>query len=397
MKSNNEKQTIEKMRRFLIWRFIVIVLIVAMVELLIMELLDRQLFPILQWYFLKNVSNNSISGEQILYVVVIYLAEYLLRMIGIFLSPEGKNTINTLILWVENYVNSKIPALSGNLSITQMGNLESLAFLGILIAALIVILLPPVVGAVCYAWFATREIRKLEKERDAAKREHDRRRNLMLSDIAHDLRTPITTISGYAKALADGVVTDEGKKQEYLQAMQVKSARMNELIQLLFDYVKLDSEGFRLNRETFDICELLRQNAALVYSDIEEAGMELDIDIPDDVCLIYADKLQMSRVITNLLNNAIKHNETGIRILLSLKIEDGKVYITVADTGNVISPEIATHIFDPFVMGDDSRSSRGGNGLGLSIAHKIIEMHGWKLGLEQKIPSFTKAFVMIIS
>lgn len=396
MKHNDEKRTMEKMRGFLIRNFITIVFIVLVAELLIMAVFSGRLFPVLQWYFLKNVSNISISGEQTVLVLVIYLVEYLLRLLGIFLSPNGKNTINTFILWVEGYVNSKIPALNGSQSITQMSNPESVIFGLILFGTLLLLLIPPVLGALWFAWLTTREIRKLEKARDDAKKELDSRRNLMLSDIAHDLRTPITTISGYAKALADGVVTDEAKKQEYLQAIQVKSARMNDLIQLLFEYVKLDSEGFRLNRQTFDVSELLRQNAALIYSDIEEAGMQFDIDIPEDICMIYADQLQMSRVITNLLNNAIKHNEAGTRIALSLKIKENTVYITVADTGTAILPEVAEHIFEPFVMGDESRSSRGGTGLGLSIAHKIIQMHGWRLELKQNFAGYTKAFMIII-
>ena len=396
MKHNDEKRTMEKMRGFLIRNFITIVFIVLVAELLIMAVFSGRLFPVLQWYFLKNVSNISISGEQTVLVLVIYLVEYLLRLLGIFLSPDGKNTINTCILWVEGYVNSKIPALNGSQSVTQMSNPDLVIFGLILFGTLLLLLIPPVLGALWFAWLTTREIRKLEKARDDAKKELDSRRNLMLSDIAHDLRTPITTISGYAKALADGVVTDEAKKQEYLQAVQVKSARMNDLIQLLFEYVKLDSEGFRLNRQTFDVSELLRQNAALIYSDMEEAGMQFDIDIPEDACLIYADQLQMSRVITNLLNNAIKHNAAGTRIALSLKIKENTVYITVADTGTAISPEVAEHIFEPFVMGDESRSSRGGTGLGLSIAHKIIQMHGWRLELKQNFSGYTKAFMIII-
>lgn len=396
MKFNHEKKSMEHMRRFLILHFLMVVIFVVVCELLITIMLDWKLFPLLQWYFLKNVSGNSIPASQIAIVVCVYLVEYFLRLLGIFMTPNGKNTIDTGILWIEGYINSKIPALNDNLSVTQMGNAESAAFFGILLICFLTFLLPVMLGAIWYATIVAREVRKLEKQRDDAKKEIDRRRNLMLSDIAHDLRTPITTIAGYSKALADGVVTDERKKQEYLEAIQAKSARMNELIQLLFDYVKLDSDGFRLNRETFDVTELLRQNAALAYTDLEEAGMEMEIDIPEEPCLIYADKIQISRVITNLIHNARKHNSSGTRICLSLRIIEDRVYIAVADTGVEIEPKIAEHIFEPFFMGDESRSSKGGNGLGLSIAHKIIEMHGWKLELVQNTENYTKAFQITI-
>ena len=74
----------------------------------------------------------------------------------------------------------------------------------------------------------------------------------MLSDIAHDLRTPITTISGYAKAINDGMITDKEKQKEYLDIIQSKSKRMNDLIELLFEYVKIDSEGFKLEKEEYE-------------------------------------------------------------------------------------------------------------------------------------------------
>lgn len=115
--------------------------------------------------------------------------------------------------------------------------------------------LPFMVGAFIYARIVTREVAKLQRLREQAKQEYDRKRNLMLSDIAHDLRTPITTISGYAAALSDGMVPPE-KQQEYLDAIRCKSVRMNDLISLLFDYVKLDSDGFALSLVPLDLCEL---------------------------------------------------------------------------------------------------------------------------------------------
>lgn len=152
------------------------------------------------------------------------------------------------------------------------------------------------------------------EEREQQQREFDRKRNLMLSDIAHDLRTPVTTVSGYAKALADHMVQEPEKQQEYLNAIQNKSVRIGNLINLLFEYVKLDSEGFALNGKTLDLCELLRENAAMLYAEMEENGMTLTADIPEETIPVWADELQLSRVVTNLLTNAMQHNPKGTRI-----------------------------------------------------------------------------------
>ena len=226
----------------------------------------------------------------------------------------------------------------------------------------------------------------------------------MLSDIAHDLRTPMTTVNGYAKALADGMVTDPQKQQEYLETIQKKSARMNDLINLLFAYVKLDSEGFSLKRKEVDLCELLRENAAMVYADAEEAGMEFDIEIPEEAIPVFADATQMSRVITNLLTNAMRHNPAGTHIGLYLCRRDERIYVMVADSGPFISEELETHLFEPFAKGDASRKSGGGSGLGLSIAKRVVEMHGWKMLFLQQpqiqhypcVERYAKAFIIEI-
>ena len=204
------------------------------------------------------------------------------------------------------------------------------------------------------------------------------KRNLMLSDIAHDLRTPMTTVNGYAKALADGMVVEPEKQLEYLQAIQNKSARMNDLIHLLFEYVKLDSEGFSLDRKETDLSELLRENAALIYADFEDAGMEFEIDIPEEVVSVSVDPIQFSRVITNLLNNAMKHNESGTHIKIGMYRKNGYIYILVADSGRRIPGELAEHLFEPFTKGDVSRKSGSGSGLGLSIAKKSLKCMDFK-------------------
>lgn len=238
------------------------------------------------------------------------------------------------------------------------------------------------------------EVRRLEEEKTAYRKDYEKRRNLMLSDIAHDLRTPITTISGYAKALNDGMVTDEQKKREYLEAIENKSDRMNNLINLLYEYVKLDSDNFVLKKETVDLAELLRENAALLYSDVEEKGMELVVDIPEAPCEVEIDPLQISRVITNLMNNSIRHNEPGTTITLKLNDIFYNREIIISDDGAPIEESVVEHIFEPFAVGDASRRTKGGSGLGLSIARRIVEMHGWEIDLYQNKRGYKKAFII---
>ena len=260
------------------------------------------------------------------------------------------------------------------------------------IVTLVMFALPIVMTAIWFSRIVAEEVEKNKQQEENLRRQYERARNLMLSDIAHDLRTPITTIGGYAKALNDGLVTSDEKRTEYLEAIQNKSERMSDLITLLFDYARLDSENFSLRKEKIEITELLRENAALLYADVEEKEMEFEIDIPEKEIFLMVDRLQVSRVITNLINNALKHNAKGTTISLLMT----ESQIIVKDNGTLIEPHFAEHIFEPFVVADASRESKGGSGLGLSIAKKIVEMHGWTIELIQDFERQEKSFVINI-
>ena len=255
---------------------------------------------------------------------------------------------------------------------------------------------PIVVAAVWFAKIVTEEVERINQLEEDMRLQYERSRNLMLSDIAHDLRTPITTIAGYSKALNDDMIVSEEKKREYLQAIENKSARMNDLINLLFDYVRLDSANYGLRRDEMDLPELLRTIAASLYSDVEEKGMEFEISIPEEVHMVSLDRVQFSRVVVNLINNAIKHNKAGTTISLEMKLEKNSTQVVISDNGGLIPEFLAEHIFEPFAMGDASRTTQSGSGLGLSIAKKIVEMHGWTIELKQYYEDNRKAFVIEI-
>ncbi len=240
--------------------------------------------------------------------------------------------------------------------------------------------------------YMTREMGKVEKLQD----EYEKQRSLLLSGMAHDLKNPIMTISGYAKALSDGIVVTEEKKKEYLDAIYHKSLHINELVTMLFEYTQLDSKGFQLNKERVDLIELIRSTIATMYTDFEEREMELELEVPEHPVYINIDKTQFSRAITNVIVNALKHNPKQTKILIRYSFDD-KHQILIADSGVEIPEKIASTIFDPFVLGDDSRSSKNGSGIGLSITMKVIKMHGGSIHLVQEIEGYTKGFLVSLS
>lgn len=230
------------------------------------------------------------------------------------------------------------------------------------------------------------------RARDDELRRAYERRNLMISDMAHDLRTPVMSIAGYAQALDDGVVRSDQDRARYLHSIRTKSDQMARLVTVLFDFVKLESEGFELSRERVDLPQLLLAEAAVAYDDIEAAGMDLSVHVPEDPCAIWADKAQLSRAVSNLLNNAVRHNPAGTTVELALGRRAGVADIVVADSGEAIDQPVE-ELFAPFARGDVSRSGEG-SGLGLSIVADIVRLHGYQIELRQPYGPYTKAFVI---
>ena len=249
-------------------------------------------------------------------------------------------------------------------------------------------LIPYLAGALWYYRIVTEKLNELLEEEKERQLDFDRKRSLLLSDIAHDIKTPITTICGYSRALSEGVALAE-KRKPYLDAIYEKALRIDELITLLFEYVKLDSEGYALHKKAGDLAELLRETVAAFYTDFEEKRIALTIDIPETPVPFEMDSLQMRRAVTNLLTNALRYGKESGNVLVRLKNHT----ITVADDGLPIDPDFAKRIFEPFSREDQTRATREGNGLGLSISAKIVQMHGGVLSLNSAFgEGYTKAF-----
>ncbi|WP_010677452.1 sensor histidine kinase [Bacillus timonensis] len=218
------------------------------------------------------------------------------------------------------------------------------------------------------------------KNREKTRLEESKKQ--MLADISHDLKTPITTIQGYSKALYEGLVTDEEQTKKYLRYIYDKSIRVTSLIDELFMFSKLDSPDVPIQKEMKDICEFYRGVIAEHFDLFEEKNMELDINIPNTRLMYPFDQKLLNRAISNLLQNTNKYNPDGTEIYLRLiKLED-KLIIEVGDNGVGIREDIARTLFDPFVRGDKSRMNDGGSGLGLAITKKIVELHNGTISVD---------------
>lgn len=238
-------------------------------------------------------------------------------------------------------------------------------------------------------------VSKLEdSENQRKKLMNDKER--MMADISHDLKTPITSIQGYAKALSDGIIADEDK-DKYIKIIYEKSKKLTELINIFHEYSKLEHPDFNLIFEKVDLSEYLRAYIALKYEDIVESGFNIEVDIPEEEMEIKIDKVQLQRVFDNILGNSIKHNEKGTNIYVSLKEKNDIYEIIIADDGKGISKDIANNIFEAFTVGDESRNSKQGSGLGLAIAKTIVDLHEGTIELEpEPLKKFSTQFKIIL-
>ena len=202
----------------------------------------------------------------------------------------------------------------------------------------------------------------------------------MIADISHDIKTPITVIQGYSRAVCDDIV-DEQTKKKYLEVICRKSDTVAELTNTLHEYSKLEHPEFTLNLEEGDICEYFRSYLATKYQELDVAGFELEAEIPEKKIMFRFDKKQLKRVFENLITNSFRHNEKGTLIYAEMLEGDDNITIRIGDNGKGIPQEIRDSIFEPFVVGNKSRTGAKGSGLGLAISNKIVESHNGTIAL----------------
>ena len=220
---------------------------------------------------------------------------------------------------------------------------------------------------------------KLEKTREE-KEALDREKQKLIVDISHDLKTPLTVIQGYAKALSDQRVPPE-KQAQCIAAIYQKSRLATDMVNDLFLLTQMEHPDYPLQLEETDFCEFVKSFFAEKYMELTEGGFGLSVDIPEAPMMLPIDRKLMRRLLENLLSNAMKYNPPGTTLYVAMGKENQGIALTVADDGAGIPEEIARTLFQPFVTGNRARTTGKGTGLGLSIAQKIVQMHRGEMSL----------------
>jgi signal transduction histidine kinase len=211
----------------------------------------------------------------------------------------------------------------------------------------------------------------MEEERKA-----ERTKNELITNVSHDLRTPLTIIMGYLRLLKDKHFEDPKLSDNYVQIAYNKSEKLKVLIDDLFEYTKLSNQISSMNLERVCINELMEQLTEELVTLAEENGLQLLKDIAAEKMFVSIDPPQMIRVFENLLSNAVKYSYKPGTVQVTLAKDEHGVRICVANRGDPIPEEELPRLFDRFYRVDVSRTSAtGGSGLGLAIAKSIVEGH----------------------
>jgi signal transduction histidine kinase len=253
----------------------------------------------------------------------------------------------------------------------------------------------------------TDEVGRLSKAFTTMAREVARSNRSMrdlLANVSHDLRTPLTSVSGFAGALVDGTLLGPEGAKEAGRIIGEEAERMRRLVEDLVYLGRIESGELSLLREPVNLAELALAALGRFLFRAQESGITFEVQAPEPVTIL-GDPHRIGQVLDNLVENAFKYTPPTGRVELSATIDGGQsgragrptrtVVLSVHNTGSYISPEEAERVFERFYQVDKARAGTRGSGLGLAIAREIVQAHGGKIELESNPRTGTRFIVRI--
>ena len=203
----------------------------------------------------------------------------------------------------------------------------------------------------------------------------EKKRSEFVANVSHELKTPMTTIAGFAEGILDGTIPPE-KEEESLQVISSETRRLSRLVRRMLELSRLQSSERVAAQEQFDVAEVLLQVLVSLESKITEKDLDVQVDLPEGPVMVWGDPDAVTQVCYNLLDNAAKFSAPKGRLTLGIATRGGKAYISVGNEGETIPPDQLSHIFDRFHKTDGSRSAhKEGVGLGLYIVKTLLNTY----------------------
>lgn len=229
------------------------------------------------------------------------------------------------------------------------------------------------------------ELKRLEKMRQD-----------FVANVSHELRTPLTSIKGYAETLLEDNLEDKEKARDFLGIIYHDAECLSRLIDDLLDLSKIESGKFKMNFSEVDLNKIIEHSLKILEEQLRNKDIYVELNLVKDLPKVWADKIRITQVMLNLLDNAIKYNVDKGKILISASLRDNFVAVDISDTGIGIPEGDLPHIFERFYRVDKARSRElGGTGLGLSIVKHIIQAHGGEIFVKSE-PSKGSTFTFTL-
>ncbi len=232
---------------------------------------------------------------------------------------------------------------------------------------------------------AGRELESVRRERleaDEAALAAERRKDELVTYLAHDLRTPLTSVTGYLELLYESPDLPEDARRRYVSVAHGRAVRLGDLVEELFEISRFNLQTIPLERSRVDLVLLGEQVAEEAMPDAAAHGLTVRV-AADGPCVAAVDPGRAARMLSNLVRNAVAHGDDGTEVVVGVgRASDGGVRMTVRDNGPDIPEELLPHVFERFVRGDDARGDGAGAGLGLSIVEEIARAHGGRVWAE---------------
>lgn len=220
---------------------------------------------------------------------------------------------------------------------------------------------------------------QIEEERKA-----ERLKSELITNVSHDLRTPLTSLNAYIQLASDDKTSPEDRRK-YTKIAEEKSGRLKTLIEDLFEYSKLASGGIKLEKNNANIIEIMEQSIGELSIQAKERNISFIKNFESSNILLNVDPGKMARVFENVISNAVKYSPEGSTVSIDVKKKDSGAIISVENITEISLGENADKLFERFYRGDKSRNSEvGGSGLGLAIAKSIVELHSGCIYAESK-------------
>lgn len=213
----------------------------------------------------------------------------------------------------------------------------------------------------------------------------EQRRNAFIANVSHELKTPMTTIAGFADGILDGTIPHE-QEEKYLRKIADETRRLSRLVRSMLDLSQAESDAVDLSkRSRFDLSELLLQCLLSFESRAKEKNLDVDPQLPEDPIEVFAERDSITQVIYNLTDNAMKFASPGSTITIRLYKKGSKAYVSIKNIGEPIPENDLPYIFDRFHKSDRSRSlDKDGVGLGLYLVKKIVNSHGEEVAVSSR-------------